>query len=146
MTKKRIIWVDMDDTICQYKEAFSKAIKENPYNKYPQSEYGFFRKLKPIKDAIKIVNLLDITNDVRILTRPSFKNPMSYTEKREWVETHLGLSFCQKLYFSPDKTVEVKKDDILIDNTEYNVKGKLIQFGVKPFESWNKVYEYLKNN
>ena len=43
--EKKIVYIDMDDTLCDYKGAFIKKAIENPGIQFPQSIYGFFANL-----------------------------------------------------------------------------------------------------
>ena len=43
----------MDDVLCDFKTAHKEAIQQNPKIKFPQSQYGFFRNLKPIYGGIR---------------------------------------------------------------------------------------------
>lgn len=142
MDKKPILYVDMDDTICNYKLIHSIKLEKNPEIKFPQSQYGFFLFLPPIDDAIWFLNILKENYDIWILTRPSVQNPLCYTEKRVWVEKHLGMEWCHKLIISPDKAL--LKGDLLIDDVLWeNFEGEQIQYGKGEFTSWRKVYFYL---
>ncbi|MEM6771077.1 MAG: hypothetical protein AAF597_10870, partial [Bacteroidota bacterium] len=87
---KRIVYVDMDDVLCDFSGAHAKALQTNPGIKFPQSQCDFFRSLKPIPggvEAVKYLSEIDLF-DVYILTAPSIRNPFCYTEKRLWVEDH----------------------------------------------------------
>ena len=44
------IFIDMDGVLCDFKGAYEADLKKNPTQPYPQSQYGFFLNLKPIKD------------------------------------------------------------------------------------------------
>ena len=148
-TAKKIIYLDMDDVLCEYTKAYHQAIQENPKIQFPQSQYGFFRNLEPMKDAISAVNFLrqQSTFDLYILTAPSVKNPLCYTEKRLWVEDHLGFDMVERLIISPNKGLSI--GDYLIDDHksgrgQENFKGKLLQFGTPDFENWQKIITYFK--
>ena len=139
----------MDDVLCQYSKAHKKALKKEPAIAYPQSQYGFFRGLKPMKNAIKSVDFLlkQAHFDVYILTAPSVYNPSCYTEKREWVEQHLGMEMVRRLIISPNKGLN--KGDYLIDDHvsgsgQENFEGTLIHFGSDEFPNWEKVVSYFK--
>jgi len=137
----------MDGVLCDYVGAHNKATTLCPSIKYPQSQYGFFRNLKPLPNAIEAFSVLFMHADVYILTAPSVKNPLSYSEKREWVETHLGVEVTEKLIMSPNKGLS--KGDYLIDDMisgkgQDKFEGKLIHFGSDEFPNWNKVLEYFK--
>lgn len=67
-----------------------------------------------------------------ILTCPSYKNPMSYTEKRLWIEDHLGFNWCRKLINSPDKSLLI--EDYLIDDKPWpGFQGTQLLFGSEDY-------------
>jgi 5'-nucleotidase len=78
---KKILYVDMDGVLCDYKSAFIEARQRTPEIIYPQSQLGFFMNLKPLPMAYDMDMYFKIF-DTYILTRPSVKNPLCYTEKR----------------------------------------------------------------
>lgn len=90
---KKTIYIDTDDVLCDFKSAYEKVILENPSIKFPQSQYGFFRNLKPVKNSVKSVLYLHAQKnfEVYFLTAPSIRNPLCYTEKRMWIEDYFGL-------------------------------------------------------
>ena len=100
-----IVYVDMDDVICDFTGEYQKDLARDPEIKFPQSQYGFFNKLPPLKGAIGAVKaLLSSTQyDPYILTAPSILNPLCYTEKRVWIESKFGLDFVNKLIICPNK-------------------------------------------
>lgn len=143
-----IVYIDMDDVLCDFIGEFEKEIALNPGIKFPQSQFGFFVNLPPIKDAIQMVNALISSEryDPYILTAPSEKNPMSYTEKRVWVEKWFGLNFVSKLIISPNKGLlkgEYLIDDNIAGKGLENFDGELIQFGSERYPDWKSVGDYL---
>lgn len=141
---KLLIYVDMDGVLCNYEKAFVERIIANPKNQVPQSDYGFFANLEEIPGAIDAIKLIAQHHDVWILSRPSFKNPLSYTEKRVWIEKHLDMSWVEKLILSPNKALNI--GDILIDDRPWeHFKGKQILFGSAEFPTWAEVLLYLAN-
>jgi len=137
-----ILYIDMDDTLCDYLSHYQKMCELEPQEKYPQSKKGFFLELKPIEGAIESVNKLREKFDVYILTRPSYKNPLCYTEKRIWIEENFDLEFCQKLIISPNK--DLLMGEYLIDDVLWpGFKGEQIQFGIAPYKTWENVLNYL---
>jgi 5'-nucleotidase len=147
--KKNIrIYVDMDNVLCDYDKAFNRKLREQPEIAYPQSQYGFFLDLEEIFDACDYFALLSKRFDVWILTAPSIQNPMCYTEKRIWVEKHLGYKAAEKLILSPDKSL-LKGDYLIDDMVEGRAKqsefeGTQIVFGSEEFPDWYTVYNYFK--
>jgi len=136
------IYVDMDDTICNFFGAAYLALKKEPGVKYPQSQYGFFTSLQEIPGAIDGMRKLAKTYSVWILTRPSVLNPLCYTEKRVWVEEHLGLDWCHKLILCPDKSL--LKGDYLIDDCIWkDFEGEQIVYGSEAFPDWKAVMKYF---
>ncbi|MEM6805444.1 MAG: hypothetical protein AAF696_28865 [Bacteroidota bacterium] len=149
MTK--LIYVDMDDVLCQF-SARSQAIKyKYPEVNYPQSLYGFFSNLKPMPQALEAMRFLcsqDIF-EIYILTAPSIWNPLCYTEKRVWVEKHLGMDLVKKLIISPNKGLN--KGDYLIDDHiegrgQEGFEGRLLHFGSNAFPDWEAVLTYFISN
>lgn len=137
----------MDNTLCDYDSQYA-MYKKLTGNAYPQSIVGFFRSMKPVKDAIDVTNTLINSGlyDVWVLTSPSVKNASCYAEKREWIEKYFDLEFCRKLIICTDKGLI--KGDILIDdrnegNGKENWEGEFIHFGQEGFETWKDVEQYL---
>jgi 5'-nucleotidase len=145
-----IVYIDMDDVLCDYTTAFKNAIEDTPSIAFPQSQYGFYANLAPITGAIESVKKLINSElfDPYILTAPSTRNPFSYTEKRVWIEKHFGLEFTEKLIISPNKGL--LKGDLLIDDLisgrgQESFEGKIMQFGSVDYPDWKSVNVRLKN-
>ena len=141
---KRIL-IDMDGVLCDYYGAFRKAIAEEPEQKFPQSRWGFFLKLKEIPGAIESYKFLEQHFDVRILTRPSFRNVNCYSEKAQWIWDHLSYESMEKAIFSGDKSIV--KGDYLIDDqmnaNQPNFEGDWIHFATSKFPDWITVVKYI---
>lgn len=141
--KKKILYVDMDGVLANFISSYRKWYNPET-NKFPQSNWGFFANLDPIDGAIETVKMLMNYYDVWILTRPSYMNPLCYTEKRIWIEKYFGLDFCQKLIICSNKSL--LKGDYLIDDcvehgqTEF--EGELLHFG-NTYKSWEDIKKYL---
>jgi len=145
---KIIIYIDMDDVLCDFMGEFKRKFKDGTLN-FPQGKIGFFENLPPIKDAIESVNKLRTNEayDVWVLTAPSTMNPHSYTEKRIWIEKYFDYDFTNKLILSPNKGL--LKGDILIDDHssgkgQENFEGELMQFGSEEYPDWETIMERLK--
>ncbi|BDS13541.1 5' nucleotidase, NT5C type [Aureispira anguillae] len=140
---KKRIYIDMDNTLCDF-QSKSNEMKEqsNGTLLYPQSQYGFFTSLKPLPDALTAYQKLEQHFEVYILTAPSYRNPLCYTEKRVWVEQHLGLERTKNLIICKRKGL--LKGDFLIDDHLYpEFEGEQLLFGTAPFETWKKVLDYM---
>ena len=140
----------MDDCLADFRGAYLACRAANPEIPYPQSMPGFFRNLSPILSAIETVQWLASSEklDIYILSAPSIKNPLCYTEKRLWVEAHLGFDFVNRLILSPHK--HLNKGDFLIDDNRIGkgqeaFSGELIHFGSKAFPDWPTVKCYFED-
>ena len=144
-----IIYIDMDDVLCDFTGESKKDLRLNPGIKYPQSQYGFFSKLSPLPGAIDSVIALLASNTYEpyILTAPSVKNPLCYTEKRVWVENHLGMEMVNRLIISPNKSL-LKGEYLIDDNTEgrnqSQFEGTLLHFGTDKYPDWKAIRTYLE--
>lgn len=141
--KKPIIYVDMDGVLCDYMKSRDQAFKRTPEIGFPQAQYGFFRDMDEMEGAVEAYMYLHENFETYILTRPSVLNPMSYTEKREWVEKHLGIEICDNLIMNPHKGL--MKGDYLIDDVPWpKFEGKQLLFGSTEWPDWKVVIEYFK--
>ena len=136
------VYVDMDGVLVDYDSAKKKALSINPFVKFPQSQAGFFTGMEPMPGAIKGINAIAKHYDTWILTRPSIKNPLCYTEKRIWVENHLGMEWTKRLIISPSK--DLLMGDYLIDDQPWpNFQGKQLRFGRGECPNWDAVIKEL---
>jgi 5'-nucleotidase len=145
MKELETIYVDMDDTICDYKSHHAK-IKAIHEMAWPQSMPGFFLHLKPLPNAIESLKELEKHFEVCILTRPSVLNLHCYSEKAEWVRDHLGEEWLERLYLAPNKSKHIGHylidDAIGFGQEEFN--GMLIRFGSKEFPNWKTIMEFFR--
>ena len=142
---KKRVFVDMDGVLCNFYKAAKQALTENPNQKYPQSQWGFFLKLEEIPGAIEGFRKLEEKYDLWILTRPSFRNVNCYTEKAQWILDHLGFDIVEKTIMAPNKSF--LKGDYLIDDMgnagQEEFEGEWIHFKTEKFPNWETVTEYL---
>lgn len=145
--KRPIVYVDMDDVLANYTLAHRSALQACPHTKFPQSVAGFFRDLRPVVGAVEAVNRLRANSNLFVLTAPSTRNPLSYTEKRIWIEEHFDYELTEQLILSPDKGL--LKGDFLIDDHangkgQERFEGKLIHFGSDIFPTWLSVLQHFE--
>lgn len=143
--KKEILLIDMDDVLVDFTTAKLKAIENVPIIGIPWCQYKFFENLEPMKDAVESVEKLMKYYDICILTRPSVKNPLSYTEKRVWVEKYFGFEMCKNLILCYDKTM-VRGNYLIDDNIHkgrFEPSWKHIHFGQKDLSDWKTTTKYF---
>jgi len=151
MKLRRVVYIDMDDVIANFKSSFESYNSSNPEIRFPQGEIGFFENLRPIEYAIDAVNDLRQRSDfnVYILTAPSTRNVHSYSEKRIWVENNFDYEFTKRLIICSEKNL-LKGDYLIDDNTngkgQEDFSGELIHFGSKQYPNWRSVMSYLLKN
>ena len=143
---KQIVYVDMDNVLCDFIGARDRALRENPLIAFPHSQLDFFRKLEPMEGSIDAIIDLEEKYDVYILTAPSTKNLLSYTEKALWVLDHLGQYWVEKLIISKHKHLNM--GDFLVDDIaegcgQDKFQGTLLQFGTDPFFTWKDIMKYM---
>ena len=146
----KVVYIDMDGVLCDFDGAFERDKQVFPDNPYPQSRKGFYTELKPIKGAVGAMALLIDSDgfDPYILTAPSIYNPLSYTEKRLWVENHLGFEWVKRLIISPNKSLlngDVLIDDHMTGRGQEKFEGVLFHFGSTDFPDWEIVMQRLGN-
>lgn len=145
---KKIIYIDMDGVLVDFKGAMEKAYKENPEYKEthktnPDEIPNIFKDPKPIKGAKEAIKELDSKGlyEMFIATSATWKNPDAATHKRLWIEKHFGKTFRKKIFITHRK--DLLKGDYLIDDRKENgakdFDGQLLMFGWNyRREKWNE--------
>lgn len=144
---KDLLYFDMDNVLCNYDKRIAEQLISEPKVAFPQSRYGFYMGLEPMFEAIESYKELKQYYVTKILSRPSVFNALSYTEKRVWVEKHLGFDECYNLILSCDKTIArgnyLIDDNIQTGHFVEDISWKLIHFGSIEFPDWNTVKNHL---
>jgi len=147
--EKKTVFVDLDDTACNFSKQVSVYKSRFPNVIYPQSQTGFFSTMEPVSGFLEAWNTLSEYYDLRFLTRPSIYNLSCYGEKAQWVRDNVGdgsANILEKLNICPDKSIVV--GDYLIDDWDIHgqteFKGEFIHFGRQEgCRTWKEVTEYL---
>jgi 5'(3')-deoxyribonucleotidase len=147
--KQKIVYVDMDDVLCDFAQMYNESKERHPEIAYPHSVPETFLNLTPIDGAIEGFRSLSANPklDVYILSAPSVFNPHSYTEKRLWVERHLGLDAAHRLILSPHK--HLNHGDFLVDDQldgrgQERFSGELLHFGSEQFPNWPSIVDHIE--
>lgn len=155
MVERETIYVDMDGVLCDFVGAAIKALgsdlppEDTDERKKAiddcQAIPHFYLDLEPIPGALEGYKALDERYDVYILSAPSWDNPFSFSDKRIWVENHLGLIVYKKLILTHNKG-HFKGRALIDDRIKYGVDkfdGEHIHFGTNRFPDWDSVIKYL---
>ena len=150
---KKIVYVDMDNTIVDFKSGIEKLSKEDQeqykdnYDDHPE----IFALMDPIDGAIEALKELNNHFDLYILSTAPWDNPNAWKQKREWIEKYFGKGkeniFYKKVILSHYKNLN--RGEILIDdrpnNGAKNFKGEWIHFATDDFPDWASILQKLIN-
>jgi len=140
---KKILYFDMDGVLADF-QAYVDAIDPDDGVEVDEIE-GLFAHLQPITGAVNAFNKLIEHFDCYILSTAPWGNPSAWTDKRLWVERHLGEAAKKRLILSHNKNLNM--GDYLIDDRTANGAGQFIgehiHFGTDQFPDWDAVLQYL---
>lgn len=78
-------------------------------------EQGFYQRLEPIPGAMRALkNAVKSGHDVRIVTSPWVANPTCASDKLNWIVSHYGSQWGERVVITNDKTIV--RGDVLIDD------------------------------
>jgi 5'(3')-deoxyribonucleotidase len=104
-----------------------------------------FGKMQPMAGAVEAFLELSERYDTYILSTAPWNNPTAWSDKLNWVKTHLGSGAYKRLILTHHKNLA--KGDYLIDDRTKNgasdFEGELILFGSQSFPSWQHVLAYM---
>ena len=69
MPAQQILYIDMDDVLCNYSAAFQKIKTQQPDIQYPQSIPRFFEQLEPVDHAVQ--SILDLAGQYTVFVNSS---------------------------------------------------------------------------
>ena len=147
MTNKKILYIDMDNVLVDFKSALDIQSQEilEKYSDREDEIPNLFAQMQPIKNAVESFNKLSKIYDTYILSTAPWNNPTAWRDKLEWVKKYLGDAAYKRLIISHHKNLN--KGDFLIDDRIKNgageFEGELILFGGERFPDWQSVCEYL---
>jgi len=147
MTKKKIVYIDMDNVLVDFVSAFEHFNKEvfeeyeDRFDEIPK----IFSLMKPMPEAISSTQKLADYFDIYILSTAPWENPSAWTDKLLWIKKYLPDIAYKRLILSHNKNLN--KGDFLIDdrtkNGAANFEGEHIHFGTPEFPNWKTVVDYL---
>lgn len=159
MSKKKIVYIDMDGVLVNFGWAIQDWFDKHPhlverYQDCPDHIQGLFRNPPPIEGAIEAVKKLADSGkyDLFIATSAPWGNAGSAMDKRFWIEEHFGNLFHKRMFVTHRK--DLLLGDYLIDDRTKNgageFSGELLQFGVNyedgvegPYPNWQSILDYL---
>lgn len=149
---RKLLFIDMDGVICDFdKESIKRAAEleitpeEFKNRKLYRTAKHFYLDLEPIEGAIDTIKILSSQYEIRLLSAPSWGNPNSFTEKRLWVEKHLGPWAEKRMDLTFRKDLSVGHF-LIDDRLKYGAGdfiGQHLMFGTDPFSTWEEIETYL---
>lgn len=149
---KEILYVDMDGTLVDWDSGVSKlsALERLQYDGYEDEIPNVFSRMDPMPGAVTAFEQLSRKYDIYILSTSPWRNESAPSDKLRWVQHYFGKGpgtpAYKRLILSHHK--ELQKKGILIDdrpgsNGAQSFEGMVIPFGVEPYETWDKVVDFL---
>lgn len=146
---KKILYIDMDNVLVDFPSAFERVTETEKikYRDDMDEIPNIFSKMDPIPNAIESFEILSKHFDTYILSTAPWENPSAWSDKLNWVKTHLGQSAYKRLILSHNKNLN--KGEYLIDDRPANgakyFEGEWIHFSSNRFPDWDSVTRYLLN-
>lgn len=145
---KKILYVDMDNVLVDFKSAFSQLSDEtmNEYAGRLDEIPNIFSLMKPMPDAIDSFNELSTLFDTYVLSTSPWENDTAWSDKLKWIKKYLSETAYKRLILSHHKNLN--GGDFIIDDRLKNgvdkFKGEHIHFGKADFTDWKSILAYLK--
>ena len=149
MTRKKILYIDMDNVLVDFQSGINRLSEETKanYKDHLDDVPGIFSLMQSMPGAIEAFERLSKKFDTYILSTAPWENPSAWSDKPEWVKKHLGKVAYKRLILSHHKNL--LRGHFLVDDRPNNgadkFEGELIRFGEKPFDCWDEVLTYLEH-
>jgi len=161
MDGKIIVYVDMDGVLVEFPETIDgvdESIREQcrewcAENSEHHSDFeGIFSTLKPMEDAISVIDELSTKFEIYLLSTAPWNNTSSWSDKRRWVEKYLPNMERKHLILTHRK--DLNRGSFLIDDRPNNgarefdeIDGQVwIHFGSDRFPDWKSVMKFLQQD
>lgn len=145
---KKIIYFDMDYTLVDFMSGVQKIpVQERIKYTRPDDIPNIFSFMEPMPGAVEAYKKLAERFDCYVLSTATWDNITAWSDKRLWVEKYLGEAAKKRLILTHHKDLCLG-DYLIDDNLAHGAerfKGKIIQFGKAPFETWADVLRYFEN-
>ena len=144
---KSTLFIDMDGVLVDFDsgvnklEPWQKEAFEDHYDSVP----SIYSMMDPMEGAVESFIVLATFFNVYIASTAPWYNPSGWSDKRIWVENHLGEDAHKRLILTHNKGL--LKGDVLVDDRKRNgaeyFSGSFVLFGSDEFPDWEKVTKYL---
>jgi len=145
---KKTLYIDMDNVLVNFESGLAACdpalLKQ--YEGHPDEIPGIFGLMQPVPGAVEAFQELASIFDTYIASTAPWSNVQAWTEKRIWVEEHLGERAQKRLILTHHKNL-LRGEFIIDDRTRHGVdrfEGEHVHFGTERFPNWATVLEYLR--
>ena len=149
--KKKILYIDMDNTLVDFRYGISLLNPEDSktYKDAYDDAPGIFGTMIPLDGAIEAFTTLSTVYDTYILSTAPWNNPSAWSDKLEWVQKYFGKDegtpAWKRLILSHHKNLN--HGDYIVDDRDKNgvkdFNGEHVHFGSDKFPDWPAVTSYL---
>lgn len=145
--RRKVLYLDMDNVLVDFMsgvnacDARVRAKYAGRYDEIP----GVFARMQPLEGALDAYRRLRMRFDTYIASTAPWENSSAWSDKRDWVERHLGRPARKRLILTHHKNL-LRGDFIVDDRTKRGVdrfEGEHVHFGSRAFPDWKSVVEYL---
>ena len=146
---KLVLYLDMDNVLVDFQSGIDRLSAEEAkrYEGDFDDAPGIFSRMDPMPGAITAFAELADLFDTYILSTAPWKNPSAWSDKRLWVDAHLGERAQKRLILSHHKNLN-RGDYLVDDRAEHNgvelFEGEHVHFGSEAFPNWKAVLRYLR--
>ena len=145
---KKILYLDMDNVLVDFESGIAKISNKlaSEYHGRLDEVPGIFSLMAPLAGAVEAHRELSELFDTYILSTAPWENPSAWSDKLEWVKTHLSHAAYKRLILSHNKNLN--QGHYLVDDRLKNgvdgFKGVHVHFGTQEFPDWEAVLQYLR--
>lgn len=145
---KKTLYIDMDNVLVDFESGMAACdpVLLKQYEGHPDEIPGIFGLMQPMPGAVEAFQELASIFDTYIASTAPWSNVQAWTEKRIWVEEHLGERAQKRLILTHLKNL-LRGEFIIDDRTRRGVdrfEGEHVHFGTERFPNWATVLEYLR--
>jgi 5'(3')-deoxyribonucleotidase len=138
---KKTLYIDMDNVLVDFESGMAACdpVLLKQYEGHPDEIPGIFGLMQPMPGAVEAFQELASIFDTYIASTAPWSNVQAWTEKRIWVEAHLGERAQKRLILTHHKNL--LRGDFIVDEVLIVLRGSTCTLGLSGFRTgkpfWN---------